>query len=1097
MNHAFESAACAWCHNAGHALAEDIGDLPAAGHPFGVRRPTRARSRRSGRPGRDSSPALPEGVRTFLIADIRGYTTFTQDRGDEVAAALAAKFAALAREAVEARAGHLLELRGDEALAVFASPRQAIRAAVDLQRRLVRETLEDAALPLPAGIGLDAGEAVAVEGGYRGSALNVAARLCSLAGPGEIIASLEVAHLARKVEGADFVELSPVRLKGLDRPVQGVRVVPEGEDPATAMKRYAVPSSAQPGRSAAMRRLRSPRIVIAVALGLTLAIGGLAALALRPNLPPAVAVQDDSLSFVDLRSGRVTQTLPVGPQPGAVIADGATLWVADVGNGAVVHVDPARGTIVETIKTGFEPTDMALGAGSLWVVVDRSRSVMRINPTTQSVVGSIEVGNGPRGIALGKGAVWVTDSLDDTVVRIDQSSGRLTNVFPASGTPIGIAVGDGAVWVADSTEGAVTRLDPATGRQVARIQVGNGPQSVAVGAGAVWVTNSLDGTVSRIDPSTNSVSATIPAGQEAAGLAVTADAVWVANEQGGSLTEIDPRNATVERTVALGHAAEAVTVADGGVWASVRQSPTDHRGGTLTAVSTHDFLGSIDPAFASSPAVYIVLSLTNDGLVAYKRTGGTDGNTLVPDLAVAIPAPTDGGLAYTFTLRPGPRYSTGQPVRASDVRASLERVFKTKSPAGTEYGAIEGAGSCLKSPSTCDLSSGIEVDDTAGTVTFHLSRPDPDFLFELADLPAVVLPAGLPATGQATTPLPATGPYVIKSYAPGKLLELDRNPSFGESSTRRPAGYVDRIVWQMGIQTSDLATEILQGKADYIMLERLSADERSTFETVHTELLHQYLRPATFHFFLNTRVAPFNDVRVRQAVNYAMDRRAALAAYPDPGTVTCQVLPPSFPGYEPYCPYTIDPSSAGAWTAPDLAKARALVAASGTAGRAVTVWELPPFAATGKVFVDTLDALGYRATLKVQPAEGFFVRVWDSTKAVQAAGYWVAPNIASGDGFLGYFSCSAFIKANGGQNQNDAEFCDTGVDALIKQAQQLQVADPAAAGAEWALVDRAITDRAPWVSVLVPGVSDYISARVGDYQANNSVGILLDEVWVR
>jgi hypothetical protein len=100
-------------------------------------------------------------IRTFLIADVRGYTLFTQERGDEAAAKLAAKFADIAREGVEARGGTLLELRGDEALCVFASAREAIRTAVDLQRRFVEETLDDPELPLTVGIGLDAGEAVA------------------------------------------------------------------------------------------------------------------------------------------------------------------------------------------------------------------------------------------------------------------------------------------------------------------------------------------------------------------------------------------------------------------------------------------------------------------------------------------------------------------------------------------------------------------------------------------------------------------------------------------------------------------------------------------------------------------------------------------------------------------------------------------------------------------------------------------------------------------------------------------------------------------------------------------------------------------------
>ena len=100
--------------------------------------------------------AVEAGIKTFLIADVRGYTRFTQERGDEAAARLATRFAELAREAIEAAGGSLVELRGDEALAVFDSARQALRGAADLQERFVGETVADPSLPLAVGIGLDA-----------------------------------------------------------------------------------------------------------------------------------------------------------------------------------------------------------------------------------------------------------------------------------------------------------------------------------------------------------------------------------------------------------------------------------------------------------------------------------------------------------------------------------------------------------------------------------------------------------------------------------------------------------------------------------------------------------------------------------------------------------------------------------------------------------------------------------------------------------------------------------------------------------------------------------------------------------------------------
>lgn len=172
---------------------------------------------------------LPSSVQTVLTADVRGYTRFTQEFGDEAAAKLATKFAEVTREVVATHGGEVVELRGDEALSVFASARQALRSSIDLQRRFARETEYDPALPLRVGIGIDAGEMVSVEGGYRGGALNLAARLSSLAGPGEVLASDVAVRLARRTKGLMYVERGLVELKGFAERVPVIRVLDESE----------------------------------------------------------------------------------------------------------------------------------------------------------------------------------------------------------------------------------------------------------------------------------------------------------------------------------------------------------------------------------------------------------------------------------------------------------------------------------------------------------------------------------------------------------------------------------------------------------------------------------------------------------------------------------------------------------------------------------------------------------------------------------------------------------------------------------------------------------------------------------------------------
>lgn len=166
-----------------------------------------------------------------MFADIRGYTTYTQQRGDEAAAALATRFAAIASETLQPWTDRTLQFRGDEVLAVFTSARDAIHAAIALQTACVAATVADPSAPLPVGVGLDAGEAVEVFDGYRGGALNLGARLCSIAGPGEIMASQEVVHLARLVDGVTQCDRGSVRLKGLAEPVRVIRLTKDGWDP--------------------------------------------------------------------------------------------------------------------------------------------------------------------------------------------------------------------------------------------------------------------------------------------------------------------------------------------------------------------------------------------------------------------------------------------------------------------------------------------------------------------------------------------------------------------------------------------------------------------------------------------------------------------------------------------------------------------------------------------------------------------------------------------------------------------------------------------------------------------------------------------------
>jgi class 3 adenylate cyclase len=187
------------------------------------------------------------GIHTFLIADIRGYSRYTDEFGAEAAAGLTAQFVALVTEDVETHGGEVVEIRGDEALAVFASARQAIRCAVALQARFHEEAELDHDIPLRVGIGIDSGEAVALEGGgFRGAALNVAARLCGRAHGGDVIVTEATYRLAGRMEGLHFSDRGRVHLKNISDPIHILQVYDEQNAPSTS--RWVLMFFGKPGR---------------------------------------------------------------------------------------------------------------------------------------------------------------------------------------------------------------------------------------------------------------------------------------------------------------------------------------------------------------------------------------------------------------------------------------------------------------------------------------------------------------------------------------------------------------------------------------------------------------------------------------------------------------------------------------------------------------------------------------------------------------------------------------------------------------------------------------------------------------------------------
>jgi len=534
-------------------------------------------------PSGEGRESRPTALRTFLIVDIRGYTRFSQDHGDEAASRLARRFADVVRKAVPPQMGELLEIRGDEALFVFNSAREALQSAVELQRRFRERVNGEPVIPLGVGVGLDAGEAVPIEGGYRGRALNVAARLSALARPGEILASETVVSLAGRQEGTTYARRRPARLKGLTEPVRHFEVVPDIE--------LAPLPRLSPAKDRA-RRTRLPTLgrawkLLAVGGALLIAAVAFAVVRLTAGDGDTPRVEASGVASIDSGGRGVTSFTPAGRTPSNIAVGEGAVWVLDADDRTISKVDPKSGD-VKTFSTGTTPTDLAVGAGALWVTnrgsvttqagFDYPASISKIDPASTLVTGTLPLPRpgreqvpvgavpGVSQLALGAGSLWAINP-DATISRFDADTGEHEATIPGSATS-GIAFGTGGVWVVGDGP-YVVRIDPKTNRAGEPIDVGaTGLAGIATGAGSVWASAPDEGVVWRIEP--DGLTRTIAVGRGVVALAFGEGALWAANFADGTIARIDPATNEVTRPlIRMPGNVQGIAAGAGSAWVSV------------------------------------------------------------------------------------------------------------------------------------------------------------------------------------------------------------------------------------------------------------------------------------------------------------------------------------------------------------------------------------------------------------------------------------------------------------------------------------------------------------------------------------------------
>ena len=1032
-------------------------------------------------------PERPTGTVTFLFSDIEGSTRLLQKlRGgyDEVLST----HARLLRAAVEQFDGHEIDTQGDAFFVAFARARDAVAAAVAAQRALAAE-LWPGGVSVRVRMGIHTGEPLVGGERYVGMGVNRGARICAAGHGGQVLLSNTTRELVEDELPDDVrvVDLGEHELKDLNRPERIFQVEIDGLPSSFPPLRTAKASAfegregelARAAEGIARPRLDSRRVALVSAAGAVIAAAIVVPLLVLGG-SSQTAVAANSVVALD-SSGSIAATVPVGARPVAITSGAGALWVANLDDQSVTRVDLSSREAVHNIPIGDAPTALAATRTGVWVA-DGTGGVSKIDPrydrltSTRSLTASgAFFGGTVRPMLAAFGSIWIV-SPDGYVSRLDPDSARGTGSVGVGNGPSAIAAGAGSVWVTNSADGTVTRIDPTT-LVPTTFPVGHGPAAVAVNAAGAWIANAGDNTLVRVDTGTNAVAGTTRVGDGPTAVLATPTALWVANGRDGTVTRHDPRSGKPNKTIRLGGTPDALAAAAGKVWVAIAPAPPrpPPAGGVAHFTAQYEFT-SLDPALGPTPPAPQILYATCANLVTYPDKPAPEGSRIVPEVAEAVPAPTGGGTTYTFAIRPGFRFSppSNEAVTALTFKSTIERVTnpRMKSPNATLFSDIVGYQAYVTGKAR-GLSG---VVARGSTLTIRLSQPDGAFLANLAFGSACAVPLDTPAPKGGINDIPSAGPYYVASYTSRQQLVLRRNPNYHGDRPHR----LDQIVFAIGVDPSRALEEIEAGKADYAVdglpreagprLESEYGPGSKAAKAGHQQYFISAALGAKW-LHMNTSRPLFSNVRLRRAVNYAIDRQALVAQGRrfqeinpfNAGVPTDDYLPPSIVGATDFHLYP---------NGPDLRRAKRL---AGTVHATAIMYtpNVPPWLQEAQIISRDLKPLGIDVQVKEFPIGRYFTRISRRGEPFDLAvsGYSFPPDPVQ---ILETFDGSTIGPTN---NLNLSYFNDPAFNRKLKAVAKLSGAKRYRAASRLALeLER---DGVPAAAIAWNTSRDFFSSRMG------------------
>ena len=870
--------------------------------------------------------------------------------------------------------------------------------------------------------------------------------------------------------------------QGLQRLEQSILTHdPDIEQPASEQSRPAA-AGARSGSRGWRATLRSQRLLVAVLAAAALVGAGAATLFIwSDDSVPAAPITGNAVAIIDPRSNRLAAQIPVGAGPGALALGNGSLWVANTLDQNVSRVDLASGKVTRVIAVGGIPKSLAMGKNAVWVIrrrPDGYPELIRIDPRFDVVAPGRRLlrGGDPQpyaraSVAAGPNGVWAAAE-GAKLERLDPAGKVVTARIDTGNFLAGVAIGAGGVWASDSHGNSVARVDPAHNLVSGTTPVGNGPDAMAVGEGAVWVADRRDGAVVRIDLATNSVTTTIPVGRGPTGIAVGLGSVWVANSRDGTVSRIDPIRKRVAQTIRVGGSPQAIAVGNGRVWVSVQTAL--FAPGTQAGVLRFTSIGidSLDPAIGYTFDAWSIEYVTCANLLNYPDRPAPEGSRLVPEVAAAMPARSADGKSYTFTIRPGFRFSppSNAPVTAQTFKFSIERALSPKIPDGPARSfAADIVGAQAYEAGEAKHISGITV--RGNTLTVRLTDASPDILARLTQPLFCPVPPGTPIAPTGVNTVSSAGPYYVASYRPEQGAVLKRNPNYHGS---RPHAF-DEIDYEAGTGSAQNVREIEGGTSDFAVvsdlpdgqLASLAARYGSDSPAARAGRQRFFVNPlfGFVYLALNTSRPLFANADLRKAVNYALDRRAIAQGCGFSCQPTDQYLQSGIPGFRDTHVYPLTP---------DLARAKRL--ARGHGGRAVLYAgvepgareeaqlikaELAPLGITVQIKTFGSFAVGHIAGRRGEPFD-------------MALTAWF-PAFADPSNILNYLFDGSSIRATA--NSNLSYFDDPNFNRKLAAAARLD--GPRRYAAYRALEADLLRNAAPAAPLYNFAQSEFFSARIG------------------